>query len=346
MKWRFGVLGCGHIGRKHIELSARYGELTAIADIDHKVFDYQVDNPELLIFQDSDLFLGSGLPMDIVVIATPNGYHAEQSIRAMEAGYHVICEKPMAISADDARNMVKVSIATNQKLFVVKQNRFNKPVQLLKLLLEKNAMGRIHQFQLNCFWNRPAAYFSQAPWRGTLSLDGGPLFTQFSHFIDLLIWLLGDIRRIDFCRGHRYKTDSTLEFEDAGEIFLELENGASGTIQYTLNTTGKNMEGSISLFGEKGTIKVGGPYLNRIDHFAVEGLQKPDIPENISANEYGFYQGSGSHHDLVYEAVLEDLGGNEQQPILDLSGSVKTVEAISAIYKIMRSPENNDHGPS
>ena len=212
-------------------------------------------------------------------------------------------------------------------LFVVKQNRFNPPVIELKKLLDGNRLGKIFSFQVNCFWNRPAEYYNDG-WRGTLSLDGGTLFTQFSHFIDLLYWLLGDVKKaVSILKNYDHPG---IEFEDTGVVLLEMQSGATGTMNYTVNSHKKNMEGSFSIFAEKGTVKIGGQYLNELEYASVEGYNKKDIP-NGDPNNYGFYQGSMSNHDKVYEHLMKALNDDPHQ-MTDAFEALKTVEIIEKIY--------------
>lgn len=266
---------------------------------------------------------------DVVAVCTPNGLHSLHSIQALEQGATVLCEKPMAISRADGENMIKASQKAGKKLFVVKQNRFNPPVSAVKQLLDAGKLGSINSFQLNCFWNRPAAYYND-DWRGTLELDGGTLFTQFSHFIDLLYWFLGDMKSVRGTRAN-YQHRGVIEFEDCGSALLEMENGAIGSVNYTINSYAGNMEGSLSLFGEKGTVKIGGHYLNKLEHFSVENEQPPSLPPGNGANQYGFYEGSMSNHHKVYESLLHAMESPEHT-LVESAEALKTVEIIERIY--------------
>lgn len=341
MPYRYAIIGCGQIGRRHASLAAGMGQLVALCDTD----------PAKL----SDLTLQYGVPgygqmdelvaaekPDIVVICTPNGLHAGQTIDALRAGCHVLCEKPMAIFGTDARLMVNAAKEAGKRLFVVKQNRFNPPVTYIKGLLDEGALGDIHGFQLNCFWNRSISYFASSTWRGSLDLDGGPLYTQFSHFIDLLIWFLGKPGRILHASGNNYSHPDIL-FEDEGQVVLEMENGATGTIQYSLNAWRENMEGSLALFGNRGTVRIGGTYLNELTHFAVEGLAFPELPLAAAANDYGSYQGSMSNHNLVYKAMIDSLQ-DDSYKYMDPAEGILSVELIEDIYNIMRQPGGNING--
>jgi predicted dehydrogenase len=225
--------------------------------------------------------------------------------------------------------MIDAALFNEKKLFVVKQNRYNPPIVTLKSLLDDNKLGKINSFQINCFWNRPSEYYISS-WKGKKQLDGGTLFTQFSHFIDLLYWLLGDVKSVkaNISNFQHYEID----IEDAGVILFEMTSGAIGTMNYNVNAYKKNMEGSITLFGEKGTIKIGGKYLNTIEYQSIEGEQIDVNELGNPANDYGFYQGSMSNHDKVYENLLIALDDSDTQFASAYEG-MKTVEIIDRIFE-------------
>ncbi|ULQ57473.1 Gfo/Idh/MocA family oxidoreductase [Flavihumibacter rivuli] len=334
MPYRFAIVGCGHIAKKHAAEIASRGELVAVCDIVPEAAAILASGTQASIYDDITTLLASE-KVDILVVSSPNGLHPAHTIAGLKAGCHVLCEKPMAIHSADARAMVEVAKDTGRQLFVVKQNRFNAPVLFVKKLLDTNQLGKIHAFQVNCFWNRPARYFSESQWRGSLELDGGPLFTQFSHFIDLVCWWMGDVAEIIAARGGNFLHYGLIDFEDTGTVVLEMENGAQGTIQYSLNTFQKNMEGSITLFGEKGTVKIGGAYLNELTWFEVEGLNQPELESSPLPNQYGFYQGSMQNHSKVYDSVIRSIEGNGAA-YMDPAEGVLSVQLIEEIYFKMR----------
>jgi len=268
--------------------------------------------------------------MDVVAVCTPNGLHAEHSIRSIKAGNHVLCEKPMAIRVSDCIDMIKAAEAHNRRLFIVKQNRYNPPVIALRNLIDEGRLGRICSVQLNCFWNRNPVYFENS-WKGTLDLDGGTLFTQFSHFIDLLYWLVGDVSDVHaFTDNMIHK--GVIEFEDQGVAILRFKNGAIGTVCFTINACKKNMEGSLTVFGEKGTVKIGGQYLNELEYQMIENFEIADLPKGNPPNQYGTYVGSMSNHDKVYENLVDVLRGGGSIGTMGIEG-MKTVEIIEAMYR-------------
>jgi predicted dehydrogenase len=224
--------------------------------------------------------------------------------------------------------MIDTAYFFKKKLFVVKQNRYNQPVQILKKALDENKLGKISGFQINCFWNRPQAYY-KGDWKGTTLLDGGILYTQFSHFIDILYWCLGDVAEV---KG--YKSNSLhrkfMEFEDNGVAILKMENGAIGTLNYTINAMNKNLEGSFSIFGEKASIKIGGQYLNTLEWYEAETPQKLELAAHPGSNNYGIYEGSMSNHDKVYEEIIQALEGNSN--LVEAREAIKIIEIIEKIY--------------
>ncbi len=277
--------------------------------------------------------LENAADIDVVSICTPNGLHAQHTISALKAGCHVLCEKPMAISVADCGEMIKTAERANRRLFVVKQNRFNPPVRAVKDAIEAGALGRIMSVQLNCFWNRDNDYYKDA-WRGTKELDGGSLFTQFSHFVDLLYWLIGDVRDAAAITGN-FMHEDVIEFEDTGVAAISFHNGAVGTINFTVNSFGKNMEGSLTVFGEKGTVKIGGQYLNELEYANVKDYSFGDLPAGNTPNNYGSYVGSMSNHGEVYQNVVDVLR-NEGVITTSAFEGLKTVEIIDKIYAAAR----------
>ena len=327
----FAIVGCGRIAQRHAEHISKCGKLIAVCDIIEARAIELAANYSCSAYGQVEELLLKRPDIDVVSICTPNGLHARQSIVALQAGKHVVCEKPMALTSEDCRKMIAASQKAQKHLFIVKQNRFNPPVMALKKAIDKGWLGNIVNVQLNCFWNRTKEYYESSEWKGKLALDGGTLYTQFSHFIDLIIWLAGDISKVYAIRKNLAHKD-IIEFEDTGVIALEFEQGALGTINYTVNSYRKNMEGSITVFGDRGTVKVGGQYLNVLEYQAIEGHEITNIPVSRPANEYGFYQGSMSNHDRVFENVIDVLRNGAAIATTAEEG-MKTVELIERIYR-------------
>jgi len=329
MAYRFAMIGCGQIGGRHARQIASHGILQAVCDVvPARAQELATAYKATPYFSPEDLFKTER--PDVVSICTPNGLHAPHAIMALEAGCHVLCEKPMSISRESGLRMIAAAEKAGKKLFVVKQNRYNPPVETVKKLLEEGKLGRIQSFQVNCFWNRPAAYYKDS-WHGSRELDGGILYTQFSHFIDLLYWLLGDVASVQGLRAN-YMHGESIDFEDTGIALLQLQSGAMGSLHYTVNSFQHNMEGSVTIFGERGTVKIGGQYLNQLTHFSVEGETLPDLPAGSTPNRYGFYEGSMSNHDKVYDRLIRALDDPSFR-FVEASEALKTVEIIEKIYE-------------
>jgi UDP-N-acetyl-2-amino-2-deoxyglucuronate dehydrogenase len=330
-KLKFSLIGCGRIAQRHAEHIINLAELKAVCDKDFSKAKALAEKYNATAYESIDELLKNETDTDVVTICSPNGLHAEHSIKALKAGFHVVCEKPMAITVEDCGKMINEAERANKRLFVIKQNRFNPPVAAVKQLVDEGKLGRILSVQLNCFWNRNFDYYQTSDWKGKKEMDGGTLYTQFSHFIDLLYWIVGDVRKAHGFGGN-YAHDGIIEFEDTGVVALEFYNGTVGTINYTVNSFQKNMEGSLTLFGEKGTVKIGGQYLNELEYQNIDGYVIKDLPKGNPANNYGQYQGSMSNHDKVYENVIDVL---TRKGIIATNGfeGLKTVEIIDKIYQ-------------
>ncbi|HUC79668.1 MAG TPA: Gfo/Idh/MocA family oxidoreductase [Flavisolibacter sp.] len=330
MKLRFGLIGCGRIAQRHAEHINKQAELVAVCDVDCDKADKLASQYGAKAFYSlHDLLQASNGNVDVISICSPNGLHAQHAIEALKAGYHVLCEKPMAISVNDCGEMIKAAEQSNKRLFAIKQNRFNPPIVAVKQAIDEGRLGKLYSIQLSCFWNRNPDYYANS-WKGTQDLDGGTLYTQFSHFIDLLYWMVGDIKRVQSYMGN-YAHKDIIDFEDTGVAIVEFYNGVIGTINYTVNSYQKNMEGSLTIFGEKGTVKIGGQYLNELEYQNIEGYRIENLPEGAKANNYGTYQGSMSNHDKVYENLIAVLTNNASISTNAFEG-LKTVEIIDKIY--------------
>jgi predicted dehydrogenase len=327
MNTSFAIIGCGRIAKRHAEQMIKHGSLVAVCDIKPEKADEMAALFSANAYYSIEELLKAEKGLNLLAICTPNGLHASHSIKALETGHHVLCEKPLCIAVEDGKKMIAAAKKAGKKLFVVKQNRYNPPVVFLKDLISHSKLGKIYSFQINCFWNRPQEYYTG--WKGSKDLDGGTLFTQFSHFIDLLYWLLGDIATVKAI-GKNF-AHPTIAFEDTGVVLIEMENGAIGSLNYTVNSFEKNMEGSISVFAENGTVKIGGQYLNELEYCTVAGIKKPNLPISNPANGYGFYQGSMSNHDKVYENLMKALQ-NDKHEFASANDGLKTVEIIQNIY--------------
>lgn len=329
----FGVIGYGNIGKRHARhiMAHPYARLSAICD---SVAEQYSQLPTTLSFvaRHTDYRQVLQMPeVEVVNVCTPNYLHADMTIAALEAGKHVVCEKPMALSSSDCRRMIAAAAQNDRKLFVVKQNRYNPPVTAVKSLLEQGILGRVYQVQVTCFWNRDDDYYLQSAWRGRKALDGGCLFTQCSHFIDILYYLIGSVQ----CTagsianfGHRH----TVEFEDSGAFVLRsTRDNTLVSFSFSTCAHSRNMEGAITIIAERGVVKIGGQYLNTIEYQDIANCQIADLPEGNPPNDYGAYKGSMSNHDKVIENVVETLNGRTNIATNGYEG-MHVVEIIEQMY--------------
>lgn len=329
MELSFAIVGCGRIAKRHATEIMKVGTLVAVCDTDASNAAELATEYGVRMYLSLEEMLLKEHELDVVSICTPNGLHAAQAIKCLEANKHVICEKPMCIHSMDARAMIAASIESNRRLFIVKSARYNPLVIALKNLIDEDELGNIYSFHLNCSWNRSANYYLNS-WRGTESLDGGTLYTQFSHYIDILLWLLGDYSTITGLRKNLHHL-SSIEFEDTGAICLQMHSGAVGTIHYSVNAFALNHEISLNIIAEKGTIHLGGEYMNKI-LYQQPALLNPELTIHVkAANDYGFYRGSTSNHQQVYENIFKALSG-EEHVVTDGVDALKTVVFIEEFY--------------
>lgn len=329
-KVRFILVGCGAIGERHARLAAEKGELVAVCDVDErkaKAFSKQYSCFGYTSLND---MLGQ-VVADALLVCTPNGLHAEHSIAGLNHQLHVLCEKPMAITSADSKRMIKAAAKANRHLLIVKQNRFNPPVAAVKKLLQANKLGQVYSIQLNCFWNRGTGYYRHSSWRGTKALDGGVLYTQFSHFIDLLYWFFGELKTVQGTVAN-VAHGNVIEIDDTGVFSFVTKAGVPGTLHYSTNARNKNYEGSITILAEKATIKIGGPYLNSIEYQDPVLVDVAKLTAGNDANQYKGYQGSMNNHAQVYAAFLKVVAGKQQQYVSGEEG-IHSVRMIEQLYK-------------
>ena len=333
-KVKFAIVGCGRIAQRHAKHINTYGELAAVCDVIPERADKLAQEYNCQSFHSIEELLDAMQnTVEVVSICSPNGLHAQHSLQVLKSNYHVLVEKPMAISVQDCGEMIKQAEKSNRRLFAIKQNRFNPPVAEVKRLIDEGILGKIFSVQLSCFWNRNFDYYENS-WKGTKDLDGGTLYTQFSHFVDLLYWMVGDVRKATGFSAN-YAHEGIIDFEDSGVVALEFYNGVIGAINYTVNSYAKNMEGSLTIFAENGTIKIGGQYLNELEYQSIKDYEVKDLPTGNTANNYGNYQGSMSNHDEVYKNLINVLQNNAAISTSAFEG-LKTVEIIDKIYTAIR----------
>jgi len=327
-KIRIGVVGCGRISKNHfasIEKHADNLELISVCDnnlkaLNQAITEYNVPGYQLL----TEMIAEEKL--DIVSICTPSGIHPDQTIELAEAGIHVISEKPMATRWNDGLKMVKACDTANVRLFVVKQNRRNITLQLLKRAIEEKRFGRIYMVNLNVFWTRPQEYYDQAKWRGTWEVDGGAFMNQASHYVDLIEWLIGPVDKVQAMMG---TLERDIEVEDTGVLNIKWRNGAMGSMNVTMLTYPKNYEGSITILGENGTVRVGGLAVNEIQHWEFEDTR--DYDETIKEANYETTSVYGFGHPLYYKNIVDVLRG-DAEPETDGREGLKSLEVLIAAY--------------
>jgi UDP-N-acetyl-2-amino-2-deoxyglucuronate dehydrogenase len=327
---KFAIVGCGRIAQRHAEHISKRGQLVAVCDVvEDKAQQLATTYGAKVYISYADM-LANEPSIDVIAVCSPNGLHAQHAIDGLKAGFHVLCEKPMGLSVKECGEMIQAAERANKRLFAIKQNRYNPPVAAVKDIIDAGKLGKVTSIQLSCFWNRNTDYYANS-WKGTKDLDGGTLFTQFSHFIDLLYWLIGDVEEVAAYMGN-FVHEGIIEFEDTGVVILKFTNGAIGTVNYTVNSFDKNMEGSLTIFGEKGTVKIGGQYLNELEYQQIQDYRIENLPEGNKANNYGNYTGSMSNHDKVYDNLIDVLTHNAPITTSSYEG-MKTVEIIEKIYR-------------
>ena len=334
-KIRFAIFGCGHIGKRHAAMIENNEECELVALCDNKGKEVLNDAyREIPFFLSVEDLLSSGLSIDVICIATPNGLHEEHALNILRSGRHVVIEKPMALTKAGCERILYEALNYHKLVFCVMQNRYSPPSVWLKDIIRENILGRIFIVQINCYWNRDERYYIKGNWHGTKDLDGGTLFTQFSHFIDIMYWLFGDITDI-YSRFSNFNHEALTEFEDSGLINFEFVNGGVGTINYSTSVWKKNLESSITIIGEKGTVKVGGQYMNEVQTCDIVDYSMPELPPSNPPNDYGPYKGSAANHHFIFENVVDVLKGRSQISTNALEG-LKVVDIIERIYALKK----------
>jgi UDP-N-acetyl-2-amino-2-deoxyglucuronate dehydrogenase len=325
---RFALVGCGRISKNHIDSLKKHGkdaEVVAVCDIDDNALEAaQAETRGEAFLRYEDLLEKSSA--DVVVLATPSGLHAEQTVLAAKAGKHVITEKPMATRWRDGKRMVAACDAAKVRLFVVKQNRRNATLQLLKRAIVEKRFGRIYMASINVLWTRPQEYYDAAKWRGTWEFDGGAFMNQASHYVDLLDWMIGPVESV---QAYTATLERNIEVEDTGALALRWRSGALGTMSVTMLTYPKNLEGSITVIGERGTVRIGGLAVNEIQHW--EFADKRPEDERVHEASYATTSVYGFGHPLYYENVIQTLRG-KAEPETDGREGLRSLELLVAIY--------------
>ena len=325
---RFALAGCGRISNNHIEAIQKHqerAELVAVCDTDPAALQSAVSRTGAAGFATLTEML-AGPKADCVVLCTPSGLHPTQAVQAAQAGFDVMTEKPMATRWSDGLDMVRGCDAAGARLFVVKQNRRNATLQLLRRAVDGGRFGRIYMVNVNVFWSRPQSYYDSSAWRGTWEFDGGAFMNQASHYVDLLDWLVGPVKSVMAYTGTLARS---IEVEDTGVAALEWRNGAMGSINVTMLTYPKNLEGSITILGEKGSVRVGGVAVNDIQHW--EFAEPDPMDAEVKDASYRTTSVYGFGHPLYYDNVIRALRG-EAEPETDGREGLKSLELLIAMY--------------
>ena len=331
-KIRFALVGCGRISANHIKAIEQHqhqAELVAVCESDPHTLASVTLSPSVVRYAQLDALLATA-EVDAVILATPSGFHASQAMQCAAAGRHVIAEKPMATRWADGKRMVQACDDAGVRLFVVKQNRLNPTIHLLKRAIERGRFGRIHLVTINVLWNRPQSYYDSAPWRGTWEFDGGAFMNQASHYIDLLDWMIGPVETVQAFTATRARD---IEVEDTGVASIRWRSGCLGTVNVTMLTHRKNLEGTITVIGDTGTVRVGGLAVNEIQHwdFAVPEADD-DAVKDASYQTTSVY---GFGHGAYYDNVIRCLRG-EAEPDTDGREGLRSLEVLVAMYTSAR----------
>ncbi|MCS7086379.1 MAG: Gfo/Idh/MocA family oxidoreductase [Bacteroidia bacterium] len=328
---RFALYGCGFAGEKHI---------TAIQNVSgaqlYAVVDCNLDRkrllPDLPFFSDWNDFIDCMSPPEVVSVCTPNGLHISHAFDALSFGCNVLIEKPMGLHFDECNRLNEFAANLGLKVFCVLQNRYSPPIVWLKSLLNSGILGRIFLVSVRCFWNRDDRYYRKDSWRGTLALDGGPLFTQFSHFMDILYYLFG-LGKNYHAKFNNFNHRHNTEFEDSGHVWFEFENGAECNLQYSTCVWDSNLESSITIISENGSVIIGGQYMNTVSVCKIKDYKTPELDPAPPANCYPGFSGSAGNHVAVFENVVRALTGKEHSGIDGREGA-NVVKMIEDIYRL------------
>lgn len=332
---KFAIIGCGHIGKRHAEMVQRNPEsqLLALCDILPEK-EAGVGQFGVPYFTSAEAMLEKTPDVDVVVVCSPNGLHAEHALLALQHRKHVVCEKPMALTKSDCEKIIFKALQVHKNIFCVMQNRYSPPSRWLKRVVDDKIIGEVFMVQVNCYWNRDDRYYKRDHWKGTADLDGGTLFTQFSHFIDIMYWVFGDIKDIN-ARFDNFTHHHSIAFEDSGIVNFRFVNGGMGSMNYSTAIWDKNMESSITVIGSKGSVKVGGQYMNEVEYCHIENYEMPVLDPINPANDYGPYKGSAANHHYIIENVIDVLKGRTSITTNALEG-MKVVEIIERIYALKK----------
>ena len=330
---KFAIAGYGNIGKRHAAeiIGHQHASLEAIVEINPEQEQMASELFNIPVYPDLDVLFKNHKDIDVVNICTPNGFHIPMAVQVINAGANVLVEKPLGLYKYDCDTLIGLAAQKQKQVFCVLQNRYSPPAQLINKMIRENRLGKVYWVEINCYWNRDSRYYTEGSWRGTKNMDGGPLYTQFSHFVDLLYWNFGPLRNIGavfYNNNHPYLK----EIEDTGSFNFEFERGGAGKFSYSTSLFRKNLESSIVIIGEKGTIKAGGQYMEKIDYFHVDGMEEPVLGNTLPPNDYGDFKGSAANHAYVIDNVVKALKGEPYEMATPEEASA-SVGIIEEVYK-------------
>ena len=336
-KIKFGVIGCGHIGKRHasmVQLNEEC-ELIAVCDsADENSLD--LANINVPFYTSAEEMLADQPSIEVICVCSPNGLHAQHASLSLDHHKHVVVEKPMGLSRANCEQLIFSALNVSKNVFCVMQNRYSPPSIWLKDLVSSGKLGKIFQVQVNCYWNRDDRYYfkngEKHSWKGTNALDGGTLFTQFSHFVDLMYWVFGDVTNLQG-KFNSFNHEHSTEFEDTGVVSFDFVNGGMGCLNYSTAVWDTNLESSITVIAEHGSVKVGGQYMNEVEYCHVKDYEFTALPPSNPANDYGHYKGSANNHPFVFENVVDVIKGRKPITTNALEG-LKVVDIIERIYAL------------
>ena len=330
---KFAVIGAGHIGKRHAEMIKRHDEAELVAICDVKpIGEVDAEKFGVPYFNTTEELFNASIDIDVVNICSPNGLHAEHSLVALNHKKHIVCEKPMALQKQDCEAIIYKALQMHRNVFCVMQNRYSPPSAWVKEVFEKKIIGDIYMVQLNCYWNRDERYYKKGGWKGTADLDGGTLFTQFSHFIDIMYWLFGDIKDVQ-AKFNDFNHHGLTTFEDSGFVNFNFINGGMGAINYSTSVWDTNLESSLTVIGSKGSVKIGGQYMDKVEYCHIKDYKMPELAATNPANDYGAYKGSANNHGYIIDNVIDTLKGRSTITTNALEG-LKIVDIIERIYSL------------
>lgn len=332
---RFVVVGFGHIGKRHADMVSRNEEceLVAVVDTDAAIAAQVAAIYNVPFFTSWHDFKSSGIQADVANIATPNGLHAANAIEAIESGCHVVIEKPLALTTADCDAVLECVKKNGRQVFCVMQNRYSPPMQWLKELLSDAVLGRVYIVDVHCYWNRDSRYYTGDTWKGTDNLDGGTLFTQFSHYVDLVYWLFGDLQNIS-ARFNNFNHNGVIGFEDSATVIFDTAAGANGTISYTTSVWDKNMESTLVVIGEKGTVKIGGQYMDKVEYCHIKDYNMEDGLTGEAMQLSGYSDAKANHYYVIQNVV--DVLKSRSAITTTAEEGAKVVDIIERIYSLKK----------